>query len=563
MVFVKKIMEFFRTYKIRMYPNEQARIALETTLDACRWLYNCALQERRDAYANWKRFNKGTNFKLYEESQVVVLTEDDVLGPTEGPNAIVAPKPPQVNRYTQSRAFTEFKQELPELLKYYADYPPEQFGQIPDVFGVFDHVLRDVFARVEKTFEAFYRRVKNGETPGYPRYKGKNRYDSFTFPDASIQEGETKAGGWSLLNNKLTLSKMGGLGKVSIRVKLHRPIMGKVCTLTICRQLDKWYACFQVKYSCQRDDVPSSDSNNDTTKPLIPSLEENIQNKVVGGDLGLEKVLTLSTGEAIEPPRYLQKTSDKLIALQQAVSRKKNGSNRRRKAVRKLAKLHRHVANQRRDFQHKLSHTLVKRFDVIALEKFEITKMVGRPKPVLDEEKTIGKGGGKEAAVYLPNGAEAKAAQNFQTLDVGWGMLAQFIAYKAEGAGKWWVQVQAADNKTNQTCSSCGTLVTKEPGEAWHHCPVCGLSVLRQLNTALNVRKLGLEQLVQAEAAANGSSNNNNNGSSTATATTNKKLIRRKKARNEPSSEQSGEKVASATIPVATEKIPTEPLLPP
>ncbi len=102
----------------------------------------------------------------------------------------------------------------------------------PDLAGVYSQTLQDVLHRVDKAFKAFYTRAKRGDKAGYPRFKAYDRYDSFTYPQL----------GWSLKNSTLTLSKIGAL-----KVKLHRPVCGKVKTVSIKREGVKWFVCFCVE----------------------------------------------------------------------------------------------------------------------------------------------------------------------------------------------------------------------------------------------------------------------------------------------------------------------------
>ncbi|HYT28847.1 MAG TPA: transposase, partial [Ktedonobacteraceae bacterium] len=167
----------------------------------------------------------------------------------------------------------------------------------------------------------------------------------------------------------------------------------------------------------------------------------------------------------------------KLARLQQALSRKKRGSHRRRKAGKLVGKAHRKVANQRRDFLHKHSRKLVNAYGVIVLEELQPVNMSKRPKPKQDENGT-----------YLPNGAAAKGGLNKSIADAGWAIFQQFCTYKAEEAGRQVLFVNPKD--TSQVCSGCGTVVKKDLSERWHSCE-CGTELDRDHNAALNILRLG------------------------------------------------------------------------
>jgi len=381
-----------QVYTFRLYPTRKQAQALQWTLDRCRELYNAALQERRDAYRM-----AGKSITYYDQAN-----------------------------------------QLPEIKEIREDYQ-----------DIHSQVLQDVLRRVKKAFDAFFRRCNNGEEPGYPRFQGKNRYDSFCYPQR----------GYSLTaDHRVCLSKIG-----SIKVKLHRQIKGMVKTCTIKREGDAWY----VVFACEVEHEPLQESS-----------------EAVGVDLGLLHFATLSDGSTIENPRYYRKAEKRLERLQQALSRKKHGSRRRRKAGKQVAKAHRKVSNQRRDFLHKASRKLVNAYGTLVFEELESANMSKRPKPKQDEN-------GK----YLPNGAAAKGGLNKSIVDAGWGMFQQFCTYKAENAGRHVLFVDP--RHTSQVCSGCGTVKKKELSERWHSCQ-CGTELDRDHNAALNILALG--RRVQARA---------------------------------------------------------------
>ena len=205
-----------------------------------------------------------------------------------------------------------------------------------DVRAVHSQVLQDVLRRLDKTFKAFFLRCKRGLLPGFPRFRSKNRYDSFTYPQAGFK-----------LNGRLSLSKIG-----DIKIKLHRPIKGEIKTLTVKRENGLWYACF----SCLVE-----------PEPLLSC------DRAVGIDVGLNSFAVLSDGTEIENPRYFRKMQKRLRRAQRRVARRKKLSKRWKKAVRIVAKIHRKVFNQRNDFQHKLSRQIVNEFGTIVVEDLNVS----------------------------------------------------------------------------------------------------------------------------------------------------------------------------------------------
>ncbi len=378
-----------KAFKYRLYPTKQQKEILFWTLARCRELYNAALAERKEAYRM-----RGVSISYYE----------------------------------QKRDLPEIKAEI-----------REEYQQIHS------QVLQDVLLRLDKAFKAFFRRIKNGEEPGYPRFQGRTRYDSFTYPQ----------GGYSLdVHEKratLTLSKIG-----TLKIKLHRPIEGVIKTCTMKYEAGQWYAVFACEIK-QPEHLPPVESE-------------------VGIDLGVTHFAALSDETFIESPRYYRKAQADLKRKQQALARKKRGSHRREKARKQVAKAHRRVRNQRRDFQHKQAKKLVQEHQVIVFEDLQLTNLVKRAKPKRDTE----------TEQYLPNGASAKSGLTKSVLDNGLGQFVQIVTYKAACAGR---EVYKINPKyTSQICSACGKKGPKKDlSERVHICPNCGIVLDRDTNAALNI----------------------------------------------------------------------------
>jgi putative transposase len=249
---------------------------------------------------------------------------------------------------------------------------------------------QDVLRRVDKTYKAFYARVRRGEKPGFPRYRSARRYDSITFP--------SYGDGCRLLpNGKLRIQGAG-----HIKVKLHRPLEGAVKTVTLKREAGRWFACFSVEREAA---------------PLPPS------NLTTGIDVGLNSFAVLADGTEIENPRWYRKAQARLRCAQRKVARRKKGGNRRRKAVRLLQRAHVHVRNQRADFHHKLSRDLVNRYGLIAVEDLNVKGLAG--------------------------GMLAKSVH-----DAGWSQFLNFIAHKAADAGREMVRVDPRGTSQTCTCGA-------------------------------------------------------------------------------------------------------------
>lgn len=273
-----------KSFKYRLYPTKKQEQDLVLRLDLCRELYNAALQERRDAW---------------QVNRIRVSWQD------------------------QAKQVTEVKEFRPELSL------------------VSRCVLIGTLQRLDKAFQAFFCRVKAGQKPGYPRFKGASFYNSLHYPMTQAFR----------LRQKLYLSQVG-----EVKIKLHREIQGRIRTLTIKREGTKWFAV------CACDSIPEN---------ILPKT-----NKQVGIDVGIESFATLSNGMQISNWRYYEKAQSHLRIAQRRVARRRKGSNRRRKAVAQLRVIHQKIQNQRADFQHKLSTNLIAANDLIAIEKLNVKGMV-------------------------------------------------------------------------------------------------------------------------------------------------------------------------------------------
>jgi putative transposase len=316
-----------------------------------------------------------------------------------------------LSRYGQEAELKDFRAEVPE----YAD--------------IHSHVLQDVLARLDNAFQAFFRRHRDGQTPGYPRFHGRIRYNSFTYKECG--------NGARLANGFLVLSKIG-----RIALRWSRPLEGTPKTVTISREADGYYVCF----SCA--DVP--------TYPLLPTGHE------TGIDLGLESFAMLSNAKRIFNPRCYRKAERRLKTAQRRVSRRKKGSKRRREAVTLLAKAHLKVKRQRADFHHKEALKLVRANDTIYHEDLQTANM-------------------------LKNHYLAKSIS-----DAGWSQFLRILAAKAAYAGRRVVAVPPAYTSQRCSGRGCGAMVLKGLSVRWHSCPACGTSLHRDHNAARNKERAGL-----------------------------------------------------------------------
>jgi putative transposase len=386
-----------RAYKFLLRPTKRQEAALSACLEDTRQLYNAALEERREA---WRMGRHMVTF-YSQDAQLKEIRADD----------------------------------------------PERYGRW--AFSCERAAIR----RLDRAFQRFFDRVEAGQKPGYPRFKGRGWWDSIDWPS---RKGGAR---WdSVPHPKITRVSLAGIGHV--RVHQHRPVKGRVKTITVKREGRHWY----VVLSC--DDVPA--------EPLEPA------DSPVGIDMGVASFLTTSDGTHVPNPRHLAATAGRLAAAQRDLARKKRGSNRRKKAAAKIAGLHGKVRRQRLDHAHTTALTLVRDHDLIVHENLKITNMTKRPKPRPD-----GSGG------HEPNGAAAKAGLNKSIHDAGWGIFLRVLSAKAESAGRTVTAV--SPRHTSQRCAQCGhTAAGNRVTQTQFRCLACGHQAHADVNAARNILRAGL-----------------------------------------------------------------------
>lgn len=323
-----------KTFKYRLYPSKSQGDWLDQAVETCRRWYNTCLAERKTAWETEKR---------------------------------------HVSQFEQLAKVKEYRRENPYAMRLHS------------------HILQVVVTDLDKAFQAFFRRVGRGETPGYPRFKGRSRLDSFGLKEYG--------NGFKIDGRRLRIS---GIGRV--RVRWHRPIEGKIKTIRIRRQAGEWYACF----ACEVHEHP------------LPST-----GKTVGIDVGIHHLLATSENDVVENPRWYRSEQRKLRVIQRRVARRKEGGTNRRKSVLDLQRQHFHIANRRKDFLDKLVCHFTTQYDAIALEDLQIHGMVRNH----HLSKSI--------------------------LDAGWGYLKQRLIDKAVEAGRQVLLVDPAyTSKTCCSCGA-------------------------------------------------------------------------------------------------------------
>jgi putative transposase len=308
-----------KTFKYRLYPTKHQQRLLAAQLEERRWLYNRLLVERRAA---WEQ---------RQES---------------------------VRRYDQQATLPALKAERPALA------------------GVHSQVVQNVAVRLDLAFHAFFRRMRTGETPGYPRFRGGGRSESLTFPQVPVG---------CRLDAEEQRVRVAHVGQV--KVLLHRPLEGTPKTATLSRsRTGKWSVCFAC--ACAEP---------------APLAETGAQ---VGIDVGLKTFATLSDGEEIANPRFFRREEHALAQAHRRLSKEEQGTPERAKRRKVVSRVQERIAWRRGDFSPQHSRRIVNQFDLIALEEVSVNRMTH-------------------------NHCLAKSIQ-----DVAWSQFARLLAYKAAGAGR-------------------------------------------------------------------------------------------------------------------------------
>jgi putative transposase len=378
----------------RLRPTSRQHITLAACVEAHRELYNAALQERRDACAH-------SNTRIYYGDQSAQLTE--------------------IRRVRPDQAVWSFSSQQATL------------------------------RRLNEAFAGFFRRVRAGQKPGYPRFRGKARFDSVQWP---------KGGDGARWLPEARRVYLQGIGQV--KVHLHRPVAGRVKTIQIKRQGRRW----MLVLSC--DEVPAH--------PLPATGRQ------AGVDLGIVSFATTSDGEHVDNPRWGRAAADKLAAAQRGLARAKRRSKNHADKRETVAARHRKIANQRKDFHHKQARALVVRYDLLVVEDLQIANMLRRAKPVADPDKP---------GQFLANGARAKSGLSRSINDAGWGRSISVLRAKAEEAGRTWIEVDP--RHTSDRCEKCGHAAPENRvTQADFVCQRCAHTAPADEMAARNILRAGL-----------------------------------------------------------------------
>jgi putative transposase len=372
-----------KTFQFRLRPNSTQEAMLQRVLEDNCETANACIQERRDAW------------KLQQKS---------------------------ITYYDQQKELTELRKD-------------------PAFQWIACDIQRDPLRRVDRAFKAFFRRCKAGEKKvGFPRFRSRYRYDSFTFSLPVCREKSIK------------IPNVG-----DIRARGGRTIEGRAKACSIKRDGKRWTA----SVVCDIGEVPA----------------KCVVSNPVGIDVGLTSLATLSDETVIANPRWTKQHEVRIANAGRSLARKKRGSKNRIKAREVLRRAHQRAANARLNYIHHASKWLVANYDLIAFEDLQISNMARSAKGTVEEPGS---------------NVKQKAGLNRSIMDAAWGILIWQLTYKAEKAGRWAVPVNPRG--TSQKCSGCGAVVKKKLSERTHSCS-CGLVLGRDHNAGINIKQLALSSL--------------------------------------------------------------------
>jgi putative transposase len=369
-----------KTFRYRLKPSRKIRTAFACFSGCCRWVYNFALNAKRLAYEELDQ-----TLSLFDLNNLLPILK---------------------------------REEETQWLA-----------------GIHSQVLQQSLHDLNRAYENFFRRVKSGEKPGFPKFKRKGTGDSFRYPQ-----------GVKIKDNQVYLPKIGW-----VRFKKSREIEGTIKQTTVIREASHWYVCF----SCEIE-------VNEPKPSLSPAT-------AIGIDVGLSTFATIAEGESdllteIANPRFLRGGLEKLRFLSRQLSKKKFKSANWFKARHKLQQFQASLKNRRKDFAHKLSTLLVKNHDIVGIESLSIQSMLQK--------------------------GSSKLSRSIA--DAGWGQFLSFLRYKVEYAGKLLVEADRWFASTKQ-CSKCHRKREMKLSDRVFKCE-CGYEVGRDANAAVNLKNIAIEQ---------------------------------------------------------------------
>jgi len=419
-----------RAYQFRVYPTADQQQNLSRYFGASRYVWNWALQLIKD------NFNHTEMIRYSWGGDPATSNEEDALTMKFHGCKDTSLELFNIDATKCSLLLTPAARRKAGRLPCGLQHEPGLKDVQPWLHDVPDKILRYSLRNLGTAFKNFFKADKNGARRGYPKHKTRRDHQSIQFQGENVR-----------LDTRTGLVSVPGLKNVEVR--LHRSMDGKIGTTTISKtKSGKYYVSFQVD---DGRDLP-------LTKPVS-------RDRVIGIDVGLASYISTSEGDKIDGLQPLREAEQRLAVLQRRLSRKQKGSKNQDKVRLKVSRMHEKIANQRSDFQHKLSRELVDNHDAIVLESLNIKGMVR-------------------------NHHLAKSIS-----DAGWSEFMRQIKYKADWAGKTVIEIGQWE-PSSKTCHSCGHKLDKLTLDVreWA-CPKCGTAHDRDINAAINIKAMGMDRL--------------------------------------------------------------------
>ncbi len=406
-----------QAFQYKLLPSTKARQEIDRWLDMLRYQYNYLLADR----FNWWQYNRADCvIPQGEFCQIACSIGSQVL--RDNPDY-----------HSQSATLPQLKKDRP----WYKD--------------IYSQVLQDAVKRVKLAFDRYTQGDLKGKRSGRPRFKSKNRYRTFTYPQAKDN--------W-LFGNKIKLPKLG-----LIKLVCHRPIQEgfKIKTASITKKADGYYLSLIV----EDQTVPIFEPD------IIPTKENSL-----AIDLGLEKLYVDSNGNQVLPQKHLRKSEDKLAKLQRKLVDDSRSKKAKKLILRAIARLHQKIARQRKQWHYEESKKLCQETKIVFIEDLKIANLLRKNKP----KKVDGK--------YGENGQSRKAGLNKSFSDCAISQFVEILQHQGQKFGTQIIKVNPKN--TTQYCHNCLNHMPKLLSDRWHECEHCQTSLDRDYNSALLIKKVGL-----------------------------------------------------------------------
>ena len=419
----------FIAYCYKLNPSKNQADKMSNWLSMLRANYNFNLRDRIEAYEQVSAPILGNYSIGGNQAECCPLTCSVSKSAALGS--------PWKNNGKKRNAYEQQSSNLPILKK-----------ERPWYKDIHSTVLQQNLKRLHKAFDNFF------EGRGYPKFKNRSKFRSFSYPPGQVQ----------ITEKAVYLPSIGWCRYFNSR---DIPQVFKVKTVTVRRKADGWYISFRLE---------------DKTVPNIPKIELSKVKNAIAGDLGLNKLISLSNGEIITNPKFFQQPERRKAIRARRASRKRKGSKNRAKAYQYLAKIEPKISNQKQDYHWKIARDLCRKAEILIFEDLKIKGLLKKSQPKQDE---YGR--------YIKNGRNAKKALSRLIADASWGELKLKIKSVAEKLGLYFVEVDPKNS--SRQCHQCGYIDKENRKKERFFCLNCNHLEDSDIQASKNILARGLKQL--------------------------------------------------------------------